>query len=99
MKKILLIRILCLLTVVVLQACAYSNVQRPLDINFEKTSLGLKVGRSHIQCVLWLFAWGDAGTHAAAKNGKITTITHADTQYVIVLFGLYSRVTTVVYGD
>jgi hypothetical protein len=82
-----------------MQACAYSHVQRPLDRNFEKTSLGLKVGRSHIQCVLWLFAWGDAGAQAAAKNGKITMITHADTQYVIVLFGLYSRVTTVVYGD
>jgi hypothetical protein len=88
-----------LLLAAFLQGCAYSHVQRPLDIDFDSTSLGNKVGRSHIQSVLWLFAWGDGGTKAAADQGGITVINHADTETLVVLLGLYTRITTVVYGD
>jgi hypothetical protein len=48
---------------------------------------------------LWLVAWVDAGTKAAAKNGDIVVIKHADQEMLFVLFGLYFRITTVVYGD
>jgi hypothetical protein len=88
-----------ILVATLLQSCAYSHVQRPLDTDFDSTSLGGKVGRAHIQSVLWLFAWGDAGSKAAADNGGITVIKHADTETTVLLFGLYTRVTTVVYGD
>lgn len=88
-----------LLLALVLQGCAYSHVQRPLDTDYDNTSLGSKVGRSHIQSVLWLVAWGDAGTKAAAEDGGITVIRHADTESLVILFGLYSRLTTVLYGD
>jgi len=81
------------------QGCIYSKVQRPLDENFDQTRLGSKTGRSHFQSVLWLVAWGDGGTKAAAENGGITTIRHADTEYTLILFGLYTRATTIVYGD
>jgi len=92
--------VLCALLVALLvQGCAYTRIQRPLDTNYDKTTLGTKVGYSHSRSILWLFAWGDGGTKAAAENGSITTIRHADTQYKVVLFGLYARVTTVVYGD
>ena len=82
----------------VFQGCAYSHIQGPLDTNFDNTQLGDKEGRSHTRSVLWLFAWGNGGTRAAADDGGITTITHADFEYTIYLFGIYTRVTTVVYG-
>ncbi len=49
--------------------------------------------------MLWLFAWGDAGAAAAAKNGGITTMTHMDRELYGILFGIYTRTTTIVYGD
>ncbi|MFQ5780385.1 MAG: TRL domain-containing protein [Nitrospiria bacterium] len=92
--------VLCILLLsILIQGCIYSHVQRPLDTDFNRTSLGTKVGRSHNRSVLWLFAWGDGGTKAAAREGDITTITHADVEVYMILFGLYSHVTTVVYGD
>lgn len=90
---------LALIAIIFLQGCAYSHIQVPLDTNFDHTVLGEKTGRAHTRSVLWLVAWGDGGTKAAAENGNITTITHADFEYYILLFGLYTRVTTVVYGD
>jgi hypothetical protein len=100
MKSRCLINVPCILLIALLvQGCAYSHIQRPLDTNYDRTSLGIKVGYSHARSILWLFAWGDGGTKAAAENGGITIITHADTQYNMILFGLYARVTTVVYGD
>ena len=91
--------IFLLMAALLLQGCAYSHIQGPLDTNFDSTVLGSKVGKSDIRSVLWLFSWGDGGTKAAAEEGGITTITHADFEYYIVLFGIYARVTTVVYGE
>jgi hypothetical protein len=91
--------VLSVIAVIFLQGCAYYHVQEPLDLNFDNTSLGTKVGVANSRAILWLFAWGDRGAKEAAINGGITSITHADTEVKIVLFGLYTRVTTVVYGD
>jgi hypothetical protein len=44
-------------------------------------------------------AWGDAGTAKAAENGGLTTINHMDMQIFSILFGLYTRQKTIVYGD
>lgn len=78
-------------------ACIHIKI--PLDTDLDRTQLGTKVGTSQIQAVLWLFMWGDGGTQAAAAQGGITTITHADQEFFVVLFGLYGRRTTIVYGD
>lgn len=86
------------LLLIFLNGCAYTHIQRPLDMNYMNTSLGTKIGKSHNTSVLWLFAWGDGGTRAAAEDGDIEIITHADIETRLVLFGLYSRVTTIVYG-
>jgi hypothetical protein len=88
----------CLL-VLLLQGCAYMHTQAPLDIDFDNTSLGSKTGKSNIYSVLWLVSWGDGGTKAAAEEGGITVIKHADIETYVILFGLYARITTVVYGD
>ncbi len=89
------------LTLLVLfgSGCLYSDITLPLDTNLQETELGSKVGRSSFKSVLWLFAWGDAGTQAAARDGDIRVLRHADTQTFLVLFGLYYTQQTIVYGD
>ena len=82
-----------------LSGCAYVNIKAPLDRDVNRTELGSKVGSSTSKSVLWLFAWGDAGTEAAARNGGITTITHLDAAYRAYFFGLYSERETIAYGD
>ena len=100
MKKVVVILTLCTLLMAAFSpGCIYMKVQRPHDKNFDQTELGTKVGRSQLRSVFWLFAWGDAGTKAAADDGGITVINHADVEYFTILLGLYGRITTVVYGD
>lgn len=82
-----------------LGGCAYTHVRVPMDRDFDNTRLGTREGRSSSKTVLYLVSWGDSGTKAAAANGGIQVITHADTEIYSVLFGLYARVTTIVYGD
>src|SRR5262245_2076616 len=79
--------------------CLYANVIQPLDTDLAATRLGSKVGRSEAQSILGLIAWGDAGTQAAAKSAGITTLNHADTQIFAILGFVYTRQTTIVYGD
>ena len=95
LKNVALLILLMLFT----SGCLYSKIQRPLDRDFHTTSLGSKEGRSTNHSILWLVSWGDAGTRAAADNGGISIIKHADQEFMAVLFGLYVRYTTVVYGD
>ena len=82
-----------------LSGCAYVNVKLPLDVDLDQTTLGEKMGVAEARSVLWLVAWGDASYAAAAANGGITTMRHADRELFNVLFGLYSRYRVVVYGD
>jgi hypothetical protein len=89
---------LALLSLPLLCGC-FVNIKVPLDTDLDRTELGTKVGEASAQSVLWLFFWGDAGTQAAAQQGDITTITHADQQIFTILFGVYARETTIVYGD
>jgi hypothetical protein len=70
-----------------------------MDRDFNNTQLGSKEGVSSAETVLYLVSWGDSGTKAAANNGDIKTIMHADQRVFSVFFGLYTKVSTVVYGD
>jgi hypothetical protein len=85
--------------VFVVSGCAYMHVQMPMGTNFDNTQLGTREGRSSSYSLLWLVAWGDAGTKAAATQGDIKIIRYADTEVKLVLFGMYTRRTTIVYGD
>ncbi len=80
-------------------SCIYTNIQQPLDRDLEASRLGDKVGRSHYKSVLWLVAWGNAGTQAAAQDGGLTVIHHADQQIFSILNGLYFKQTTILYGE
>ena len=67
-----------LLGTLLVSGCMYTNIQRPLGTEYHQTELGTKTGEASSYSVLWLFAWGDAGTKAAAEEGKLTVIRHAD---------------------
>lgn len=100
MKKSLLKIIVCFgLMTMLMSGCMYMKVQRPHDKNYDKTELGTKEGRSSLQSLFWFVSWGDAGTRAAADNGDIEIIRHADVEYYMLFLGFYTRITTVVYGD
>ena len=79
--------------------CVYMHVKAPLDTDLNETMLGDKVGMSTAHSVLGLVAWGDAGTQAAAADGGITTIRHADQDRFAILGFVYARYRTIVYGD
>ena len=77
---------------------AFDQTSAPLDVNFDKTSLGSKTGEASSESILGLVAWGDCSAQTAAKNGGLKVINHADYKRFSVL-GFYSKFTTVVYGD
>ncbi len=79
--------------------CLYTHVLTPYDTNLDKTVLGQKTGKSSMQSILWLFAWGDASTAAAAKQGGLNVVNHMDREFLNVVFGIYTQTTTIVYGD
>ena len=87
------------MSVFLLMGCLYSHVTTPLDTNLDQTVLGHKVGKSSLHCVLWLFAWGDMSVAAAARQGGISILHHMDIETRMILFGLYTRQSIIVYGD
>ncbi|WP_319523187.1 TRL domain-containing protein [uncultured Desulfosarcina sp.] len=93
------VAIIIVVGLMLLSGCAYVDVKSPLDVDLDKTTLGEKKGVAEARSVLWLFAWGDASYAAAAADGGITTLRHADQEVFNVLFGLYTRWRVVVYGD
>lgn len=98
------IRALGIITILLVAAllttgCVYSNIKIPLDRDLDQTRMGSKVGMASTYSVLWLVSWGDSSTAAAAKQGGLSTVNHMDMQIYSVLFGLYSKTTTIVNGD
>ncbi len=91
--------ILLLAIILVFSGCAYVHVKEPFDTDLDKTIRGDKEGKASYQSILWLIAWGDAGTAAAAKDGEITVLNHIDKEILCILFGLYYKETTILYGD
>ena len=81
------------------QGCLYSKVRTPLDTDLFSTKLGAKTGTSTAHSILWLVAWGDASSAAAARSAGITTLNHMDQESLFIFFGVYAEFTTIVYGD
>ncbi len=98
MKKVKLF-VAVLITMVLVSGCLYTHVLTPYDTNLDKTVMGQKTGRSTMRSILWLVAWGDASSEAAAKQAGITTMNHMDLEILNVVFGIYTETTTIVYGD
>ena len=80
------------------QGYVVSNIKAPLDVDFNDTDMsGLKQGSAKVTNVLGLFSFGDAGAKAAATEGGISTIVHADYKHLNVL-GIFQQTTVIVYG-
>jgi len=98
MKPIVVIALI-ICSILMLSGCIYTHVTMPLSTELNKTELGHKKGDASMYTLLYLFAWGDAGGAEAAKKGGITVMTHMDREFELILFGIYTRSTTIVYGD
>ena len=79
-------------------SCVYQNVVLPLDTDLQVTKVGSKRGESSASTILGLIQVGDAGVHAAAQDGGISVMQHADQQRFNIL-GVYQECTTIVYGE
>lgn len=88
-----------LLAAVLIGGCAYVHTKAPFDSDLNNTELGTKKGTAEAYSVLWMVAWGDASYAAAAQNGDIRVLKHADQEVFQVLFGLYTRWRVIVYGE
>ena len=97
MKRIILL--LLMVFTLLLHGCFYVNIRTPYDRNLNNTELGAKQGTASMHSVLWLVTWGDSSYAAAAKDGNIRILKHADQEVQSYLFGFYSRRTIIVYGD
>jgi hypothetical protein len=98
MKRCLL-PLLASLVALTATSCAFTYIRTPYDNDLDQTQLGTKVGTASNYSVAWLVSWGDAGYAAAAKNGNLTVMRHADEEIQQYLFGLYLKRTIIVYGD
>lgn len=80
------------------QGFGYTNVAAPIDTEFNGTSVTGKKGEASSIGILGLFAFGDASVEAAAREGNISRVNHADYKYFNILW-IYQNFTTVVYGE
>lgn len=99
LSRRLLSALLVFVILLPLSGCLYTKIRVPLDDDVWETKLGTRVGIASTHSVLWLFAWGNAGTKDAADNGKITVVHHMDLGITSYLSGVYTRRDTIVYGD
>lgn len=88
-----------LAVILIFSGCAYVHIKTPYDSNLDRTELGSKVGVAEAYSLFWLVSWGDASYAAAAKNGNITVLKHADQESTQIFFGIYARWRVIVYGD
>jgi hypothetical protein len=91
--------LLIMLMMGTLGGCAYVDIRAPYDSNLDNTDLGTKVGTADAYSIFWLVAWGDASYAAAARNGNIKVLKHADQKIQEVLLGLFTHWQVIVYGD
>ena len=97
--RLIQLHLVVLVAVLLLTGCLYSHVKAPYDTHLDKAAIGPKQGVASAYSVLWLVSWGDQGIAAAAKSGSIKTVTHMDQEVFSILFGLYTKTSTIVYGD
>ena len=91
--------VIILAVILAFSGCTYVHTKTPYDQNLDKTELGSKVGVASAYSLLWVVAWGDASYAAAAKNGNIKILRHADQETTQILLGVYARWRVIVYGD
>jgi len=78
----------------------YTDMKAPLQLEYNNgTDLGHRTGSASTVSVLGLFAFGDNSIQAAARDGGVRVVKHADYEFTNVLFGIFTKTTVYVYGD
>lgn len=77
----------------------YTNNKAPLQLEYNNTDLGCKVGQATAHSFAGLFAFGDTSIQTAAKDGDIKIIKHVDYEFTNVFFGIFTKTTVYVYGE
>lgn len=75
----------------------FNHTSAPVDITFNKTRIGDRVGKASAISVLGLISFGDCSIHAAAMSGGIQSVDHVDCELTNIL-GLFGKYETIVYG-
>jgi hypothetical protein len=57
------------------------------------------MGRASAWAVLGLVAGGDSGVEKAMRQGGISKVHHVDHQVQLILLGIWTQTTTIVYGE
>jgi len=98
MKLALIIIVLCSLS-----GCAmlYNDLKTPLpSLSVEgDTQARTNIGKSSCESYVWVVAVGDCSVETAMKNGNISKVHHVDSEFKSYFFGIYTKFTTVVYGE
>lgn len=76
----------------------YSNYNTPGSIA-DATVKPLKTGKACTEGVLWVSAWGNAGTNDAMQNGGITKLANVQYSNYSILSGIYSEYCTIATGE
>jgi hypothetical protein len=78
----------------------YTGTQSPSMAATETEAVGTsKKGQSECMSVLGIAAWGDCSVEGAMHQGGVKKIHNVDHKTYLVLFGVYTKVTTIVYGE
>jgi hypothetical protein len=79
----------------------YNDIRAPMPALDVQTSTDARthVGRSSCASYLWMVSTGDCSVEAAMKNGGLTKVHHVDAEVRSFFFGMYTKLTTVVYGE
>lgn len=81
------------------QGWVYNDTKSPISTNFKDTPVGTKMGTASASSLLWgLIGFGDCSIHAAARQGGLSRIYHADYEHFNIL-GIYTKTTVFVYGE
>jgi len=84
---------------VVPPVAAITVYSAPLDTDLGGEDVGVHTGEASCWSILGIVAFGDSSIHAAAADGHLDRIDHVDYDYVNVLFGVFTKFTTVVVGE
>jgi len=76
----------------------HSNVNAPLSVDHNRSTVTTKQGEASSVCILGLVSFGDASTQSAAESGGLKTIQYLDYNYFNVL-GIYQETTVIAHGE
>ena len=89
----------CYSTPIMPPSGAISSISAPLSAEYSpETTISTKSGEASTMAVLGLVSWGDCSIEAAASDGGLRQVNHADYSYLNIL-GIWQKFTVKVHGE